>query len=147
MEHTFGQQLRVKAIEKPFSGDPLENLDWICKSLGFMEQIDKNKVAVAIFRELLRAGAEGRPLTSAQLVTSVKMSRGSVVNHLNKLQRSGLIVKKGRYYAARSKSLYRIIEEIEADSKRIFENMKKTATGIDAELGINAAKKATNKFI
>lgn len=130
-------EVTAKKIEKPFSSNPQDGFDWICKSLGFMEPIDKGKVAVTIFRELVRATQEGRPLSSAQIVSLVKMSRGSVLHHLNRLQRSGLIVKRGRYYAARSKSMLRTIEEIEQDASGVFSKLKKTAAEIDKELGIS----------
>lgn len=126
----------VKKIEPPFSKNPKDELDWICESLGFMQPIDKDKTAAAIFRELLRATEEGRPLSSSQLVLLVKMSRGSVVNHLNNLQRSGLIIRKGRYYVARSRSMQRIIEYLQEDVNGVFSKMKKTAIEIDKELGI-----------
>ena len=75
-------------------------------------------------------------LSSTAIAERVGMSRGSVINHLNNLMRSGLIIRQGRYYSARSRSVYRTIEEIEEDIERIFLRMKRTAQEIDEELGI-----------
>ena len=63
------------------------------------------------------------------------MSRGSIINHLNNLQRSGLVVRQGRFYLPRSSSMLGTIEEIEEDIERIFAKMKKTAQELDRELG------------
>lgn len=130
----------VKRIEKPFSNRPMDDLDWICASLGFLEPIDRKATASAVFKEILRATEEGRRVSSSDLARRVGMSRGSVTNHLGNLLRSGLIVRNGRFYAARSRSMQRTLEEIEGDVKRVFEKMRSAAQGIDREFGIPAQK-------
>ncbi len=126
----------IRRIERPFSGSLEKEFEWLCKSLGFFEPIDRDKTASEIFLEVVKATEENRPLTSSQLAECVEMSRGSVVNHLNNLQRSGLVVRHGRSYLARSRSMVRTIEEIEEDIDRIFAKMKKTAKEIDEEFGL-----------
>jgi len=126
----------IRRIERPFSGSLEKEFEWLCKSLGFFEPIDREKTASEIFLEVVKATEENRPLTSSQLASRVEMSRGSVVNHLNNLQRSGLVVRQGRNYLARSRSMVRTIEEIEEDIDRIFAKMKKTAREIDEEFGL-----------
>jgi predicted transcriptional regulator len=126
----------IRKIERPFSGSLEKEFEWLCRSLGFFEPIDRDKTASEIFLEVVKATEENRPLTSSQLAKRVGMSRGSVVNHLNNLQRSGLVVRQGRHYLARSRSMVRTIEEIEEDIDRIFQKMKKTAREIDEEFGL-----------
>ena len=126
----------IRRIEKPFSGSLEKEFEWLCRSLGFFEAIDREKTASEIFLEVVKATESGRPLTSSQIADRVKMSRGSVVNHLNNLQRSGLVVRQGRNYLARSRSVFRTIEEIEEDIDRVFQKMKKTAREIDEEFGL-----------
>ena len=118
------------------SSDAFDELDWICQSLGFFEPIDRDKTASSVFKEIIKATDKGQALTSSAIAGQVKMSRGAVINHLNNLMRSGLIVRHGRYYISRSRSMYRTIEEIEEDIDRIFAKMKRTALEIDKELGI-----------
>ncbi len=126
----------IRRIERPFSGSLEKEFEWICRSLGFFEPIDRDKTAANIFKEVVLATENKKPLTSSEIADKVKMSRGSVVNHLNNLQRSGLIVRQGRHYLARSRSMFRAIEEIEEDIDRIFQKMKKTAREIDQEFGL-----------
>jgi len=128
----------IKRVERPFSPNFDKEFEWLCRSLGFLEPIDRGKTASSIFREVVVATDHGKPLTSSQIADRVKMSRGSVVNHLNNLQRSGLIVRQGRHYLARSRSMFRTIEEIEEDIDRIFSRMKRIAKDIDEEFGIEA---------
>ncbi len=126
----------VRRVERPFSSDIDRELEWICHSLGFFENIDREKTASAIFREIVKAAEQGRPLTSTELSKRVNMSRGSVINHLNNLLRAGLIVRSGRYYLPRSKSVFRTIREVEEDIDRIFRKMEETAKKIDREFGL-----------
>ncbi len=129
-------RLVIRKIEPPFSNDPQKELEWICQTFGFFEEIDKEKTASAVFREVVSATEKGEGLTSTALANRVSMSRGAVINHLNKLMRSGLIVREGRYYVSRSKSMARTIEEIEEDIDRIFEKMKQRARLLDQQLNV-----------
>lgn len=128
----------IKRVERPFSGSFEKEFEWLCRSLGFLEPIDKGKIASGIFRAVVVATEKGDPLTSNQIAEKVDMSRGSVVNHLNNLQRSGLVVRNGRQYLARSRSMFHTIEEIEEDIDRIFSRMKRIAKDIDEEFGIES---------
>jgi predicted transcriptional regulator len=126
----------IKKIDKSFSDAFDENLEWLCKTLGFFEDIDRDKTAFSILRELTKAMEKNQLLTSTELAHRVKMSRGSIINHLNNLQRSGLVIRQGRFYKTRSKSIFHTIEEIEADIERIFKDMKKIAKLLDKKMGI-----------
>jgi len=126
----------IKKVERPYSPDIEDSLEWLCSSLGFFEPIDREKTAASILKEILKASEEGTALTSTAIAQRVGMSRGSVINHLNNLMRAGLVTRHGRYYATRSKSVFRTVEEIEEDIDRIFSRMKKTAREIDHEIGI-----------
>jgi len=123
----------IRRIEPPFSSTVSDDMDWICQSLGFFEEIDKDKTAAAIFRAIMLATESGEGLSSTAIADRVNMSRGAVINHLNNLLRAGLIEKQGRFYVTRSKSMYRVIEELEEDIDRIFDRMKQRASKIDAK--------------
>ena len=129
-------RITIKKVEPPFSTDFEEEFNYICKSLGFFEEIDKDKTASAIFREIVKDYEKGRMLTSTELAKRVKMSRGAVINHLNNLITAGLVIRHGRYYIPRSKSMVRTIREVEEDIVRIVRSMEETARRIDSEFGI-----------
>ncbi|MFH1391510.1 MAG: helix-turn-helix domain-containing protein, partial [Candidatus Diapherotrites archaeon] len=125
----------VKRVERPFSHDPLDEFEWLCQTLGFLEPIDKDKTAASIFKVMLAASDKGQALSSTAIADQIGMSRTAVINHLNSLMRSGIVVRAGKYYVLRSRSMLRTIEEIQEDVERIFAKMKKTALEIDQELG------------
>lgn len=131
--HRF--KIVVRKVERPYNSDFEHQLAWICSSLGFFEPIDKEKNAAAVFKEIVLATEKGEALCSTAIAERVGMSRGAVLNHLNNLQRSGLIEKNGKYYSARSTSMKRTIEEIEEDVTRIFFQLKKTAEEVDKQIG------------
>lgn len=126
----------VKKVEKPFSSRLEDELDWICESLGFFEPIDKEKTASAVFKEIIKNAEKGKLLTSTELAEKIGMSRGSVINHLNRLIRSGLVEKQGHYYLPRSKSITRTLEEVEDEIDSIFRRMEQSAKQIDKKFGI-----------
>jgi len=126
----------IRKVERPFKDDFENQLAWICSSLGFFEPIDKDKNAAAVFKEIVLSTEKGEALTSTAIAERIGMSRGSVINHLNNLLRSGLIEKTGKFYCARSKSMQRTIEDIEEDVNRIFLQLKKSAEDIDRQFGI-----------
>mgnify|MGYP001571758653 CR=1 FL=1 len=64
----------VKRLEKPFSNRPMDDLDWICGSLGFLEPIDRKRTASAVFKEILKATEEGKRVSSTDLALRVGMS-------------------------------------------------------------------------
>jgi predicted transcriptional regulator len=129
-------RITIRKIEPPFSTSPDEEFAFLCRSLGFFEEIDKEKTASAIFRLIVKNYDKGKRLTSTDLSALVKMSRGSVINHLNNLITAGLVLKDGRYYVPRSRSVYRTITEIEEDIDRVFRRMQETAKRIDREFGL-----------
>jgi predicted transcriptional regulator len=131
----------VRKVERPFNKDFEHQLTWICSSLGFFEPIDKEKNAAAVFKEIVLATEKGEALCSTAIAERVGMSRGAVLNHLNNLQRSGLIEKNGKYYSARSRSMKRTIEEIEEDVNRVFSQLKKTAEELDKQIGFDDEEK------
>ncbi len=131
VRRTASFRIQIRKIEKPFSDDAREEFNWLCESLGFFEPIDKSKTASTVFKEILAATDKGLALSSTALAERVGMSRGSVINHLNNLLQAGLITKRGRFYFARSRSVFRTLKEIEEDILRVFREMEAAAQEID----------------
>lgn len=125
--------LVVKKISLPEGDSFDEKIAWLCSSLGFFNEKDKNKVACQIFKEVFLASTVGQVLTSTVIAERVGMSRGTTISHLNKLHNSGLIDKGGKYYFTRHKTMEGIIEELEDDLIHIFSRMKKIGKEIDKE--------------
>jgi predicted transcriptional regulator len=129
----------IRKVERPFSGVISDDLDWICESLGFFGPGPRENAAT-VFKVIVRATENGQGLTSTEIANRLEMSRGSAINHLNNLMKSGLISKHGRHYLARSRSVYRTIEEIEDEVDLLFNRIKKAARQIDSEMGFDTLR-------
>ncbi|MDO8626950.1 MAG: winged helix-turn-helix domain-containing protein [Candidatus Diapherotrites archaeon] len=136
MNHTdrVNFQLVLRRVTKQITYNAQDEFSWFCKSLGVFEPIDKRKIASQLFAELLQATEIGEKLSSTELAKRLKISRGSVINHLNSLILSGLVEKHGRHYFARAQSLEQIVSELREDSERIFDKLKQSARSLDEQL-------------
>lgn len=126
----------VRKVEPPFESDAERELDWICETLGLSPSFDSDSYPAQIFKAIVRSTESGKGVSSTQLSDEMQLSRGAVIHHLNNLQRAGLVVKDGRLYFSRSRSMVRTVQEIEGDIRRIFDKMEKIASAIDREMGI-----------
>jgi predicted transcriptional regulator len=139
-------RIEIRKIEPPFARDRDRELEWIVQTLGFSIPTNPNaqnpnlpqtnNMAVQLFKEIVAATEQGQGISSTELAEKVKMSRGAVINQLNNLQQSGLVVKQGRVYLSRSRSMVRTIQEVEEDIRRIFNRMEEIAKELDKEFGI-----------
>lgn len=132
----FHQRITVIRVEKPSKkSDINEKLQWLCTSLGLFSERDKDSSCFRIFIELLKSGRTKVPLTSDEIAFRLHLSRGTVIHHINKLLRAGIVVHTKNIYYLRVSSLSSLIDEIEGDIERVCEDMKEIAENIDAELG------------
>lgn len=135
--HDF--ELLIRKLEMPFSSKLDEELDWIAESFGFFKPVDRQKTAALVFRTLVKASElSGKALSSTAISRKLGMSRGAVLNHLRNLMDSGLIVRKGTLYTTCRKSLLGTVSEVEEETERIFERLRKVAKKIDEEFETEA---------
>jgi predicted transcriptional regulator len=127
-------RIRIIRQKKPAGKDMDQELEWLCSSLGFCEEIDKDRTAAAIFKRLLENTRAGEPLRSDDIAEDVGKSRGAVVNHLNKLINAGLVVRHGTTYELREQTLRNTMMEMRRDMMRMMEDMEAIADEIDREL-------------
>ncbi|MEK6970345.1 MAG: winged helix-turn-helix domain-containing protein [archaeon] len=125
----------IRRIEPPFERTAEREMEWLCQSLG-LTPIDKDKTTMEIFKEVVRSTETGKGISSTELAEKVGLSRGAVIHQLNNLQLAGLVVKQGRAYFSRSRSMVRTIQEVEEDIRRIFDRMEETAREMDRALGV-----------
>lgn len=130
------QQIIIKKIRSPAPGKLDDDIDYLCKSLGYFSQRDKNDSAGKIFRLLVRETcAPECCLTSDEIAEKLNLTRGAIVHHLNSFIDAGIVIKEHKRYRLRSASLQKSIEEIREDIDRLLEQMIKIAIEIDKKLG------------
>ncbi|MBI4441050.1 ArsR family transcriptional regulator [Candidatus Woesearchaeota archaeon] len=111
-------------------------LQWLGCSLGLLGERDKDRSCFRIFIELLKAAQHKMALTSDELAVRTKLSRGTVVHHLNKLIDAGMVNTVHNTYSLRAETLTQLIEELRRDAGKIADTLAKGAAELDASLGL-----------
>ncbi len=125
------QRIHLHKIRKPLRKNLNEDLQWIGRSLGLFNPRDKDRSLFRIFIELLQASKHKQELSSEQIKHLLNISRGTVVHHLNKLIEAGIVVENHNRYKLRVDSLELLIDELERDIKRNFEDLREVARDVD----------------
>jgi predicted transcriptional regulator len=130
------QQILIKKVRSPAPGNLNDDIDFLCRSLGYFSKRDKEDTAGKIFRLLVKEACDPENcLTSDEIAEKLNLTRGAIVHHLNNFISSGIVTKEYNRYRLRSVSLQKSVEEIQNDIDRIMEQMIKIAMDIDHKLG------------
>ncbi len=124
------------SVRKPSTAEYVADLEWFCRTFGFLESRDKQKTAYLIFKALLESAVQNNGLTSDELAEKLNLTRGTMIHHLNKMMKSGLVIFNGGKFKLREKSLKSTVEEIHKDINRLFENIFDVSENVDRTLGL-----------
>lgn len=131
------RQFIVKKLREPTDKQLDKDIEWICTSLGFITSRDQDKTAYRILKALIIAAKEGKGLTSEELTEHVEPTIGSVIYHLKKLMKAGLVVKLKSHYELRMNNFQKTIEEVEKEIVNTLEDIKKIARDVDLDVGLS----------
>ncbi len=130
------KEFMVRKLKEP-ADDRIDcDIAWICSSLGFLTSRDRDQTAFKILKALIEAAREGKGLSSEELSQLVRPTIGSVIYHLKRLMKSGLVVKLNSSYELRMGSLLTTVEEVEKDVTATFSRIKMVADDIDKKMGL-----------
>ncbi|HJX05911.1 MAG TPA: ArsR family transcriptional regulator [Candidatus Nanoarchaeia archaeon] len=121
---------------RPEREDINKELQWLGGTLGLFNLRDKDKSCFRVFIALVQALKEGKKLTSDELAARTRLSRGTVVHHLNKLMSSGIVVQERNRYSLRMDSLEEMAEHIKMDVDEAWDKLLEVARDIDEKLGL-----------
>ena len=130
------RQYVVRKLKEPTEKSVDRDIEWVCDSLGFINPRDQDKTAFKILKALVKASKKGTGMTSEELTAIVKPTIGSVIYHLKKLIKSGLVVKLESKYELRMNSLLMTIEEINKDINSTLDYIKHISKEIDDKIGL-----------
>ena len=130
------KQFIIRKLREPVKKNVDEDIEWVCNSLGFIGLRDQGKTAFGILKALIESAKEGKGLTSEELTKKVQPTIGSVIYHLNKLMKAGLVIKIDSRYELKMRSITSTIEEIENDIRFTLANIKKVALDVDNKIGL-----------
>lgn len=121
---------------KPEKTDVNKELQWFGGTLGLFNLRDKDKSCFRIFITLLKSLKANQKLSSDEIAMRTKLSRGTVVHHLNKLMSSGIVVKEHNKYILRMDNLEEMVDFIKRDVDQAWKKLREVAKDIDEKLGL-----------
>ncbi len=99
--------------------------------MGFVGKRDKNETAFQILSQLVKSAKEESGLTAEQLTQLVTPTIGSVIYHLKRLIKAGLVIKNGSRYELRMRTFQGTIQEIRKEVDLLLDDVTEVARGID----------------
>jgi len=129
-QRRFYRQIVIRYVAVPAQEDDADSeLNYIYQCLGLGDERDE--VGRVVFRALVKASMRGEGISSRDLMHLSETSQAAVIYHLNLFQRSGLVIKDGRNYFLRGRTLEDSLGELENDMHRRFESLKVIARKIE----------------
>ena len=112
-----------------------EELQWLGSSLGLFNLRDKDSSCFRIFITLVKVARKNESLTSDEIAERLKLTRGTVVHHLNKLMDACIVIKDKNGYLLRETNLHKLVDDLEQDLERMLSELKNVAKEIDESMG------------
>ncbi|MCX6708853.1 MAG: winged helix-turn-helix transcriptional regulator [Candidatus Woesearchaeota archaeon] len=130
----FVRRITIVNVRRPRQVSVNEELQWFGTSLGLFGERDRDKSCFRIFIELIKAIKATGGLTSDQLADRLGLTRATVVHHLNTLMEKGIITHEGNKYIMRGDRLTLLVDDLQRDTDRAIQEMKKAAEELDRML-------------
>lgn len=129
-------KITVIVSSKPAQADVNHELQWLAGSLGLFGLRDKEKSCFRIFIVLVNALQKEERLSSDELAERTKLTRGTVVHHLNHLMDSGIVRMEKNKYFLRMDSLEQMVDYLKHDADLAWARIKDVAKNVDQKLGL-----------
>lgn len=139
---------RVFRVDRTlFESHEEEQARWLCHALGLAgssaREVEESMVSV-ILCEILAASKERRGLTNDDLSKRVSsrrtkktgaeiktLSRGTIAYHAARLEKTGIVVRRGRHWELREYTLEHTLQRMKEDLNRFIEDLLHVAREID----------------
>ncbi|HLD33896.1 MAG TPA: helix-turn-helix domain-containing protein [Candidatus Nanoarchaeia archaeon] len=129
------RQITIVELPLPKGHDVNFELQWLGNSLGLFGDRDKDRSCFRVFITLVKDGRR-QPLSSDQIADQLDLSRGTVIHHINNLMQAGIVTHERGGYALRVERLQVLIGELQRDTEKMFENLKRISKDIDQWMGL-----------
>lgn len=128
------REVRIRHIIKKRHDSVEDTINLLCESLGVIGPRDVDNTSIKIFKELLKALRGEKVMTSDELAEKVGLTRGAIVHHLNRMVKTGVVIRSSRGYEIRSYDLESLIDEVRTDVNRFLEDIRNVAKELDKAL-------------
>ena len=128
------REVTIKERRMPEREEMEDLMEWVCECLGLVKGRDTDKTSAKLLTCFLRHSLKNEPTTPEIMAAELNLSRSTVLHHLKKYMKSGLIIRTSKGYELRERTLEDTIREIEKDVEREFERIRRIARKIDEAL-------------
>ena len=128
------RRITILSIRRPKQLGLNEELQWLGSSLGLFGERDKDKSCFRMFLELLKAAKMQQGLSSDELAMRLRLTRPTIIHHLDTLQERGLVVHERKKYLLRDESLEQLLRTLRQDMEQTIKQLEQTAKEIDEVL-------------
>lgn len=132
----YSRKITIIQSKKPIEDNVNQELQWFGTSLGLFGTRDKDKSCYRMFVVMLRGLHYDQGYTSDEIADRVGLSRGTVVHHLHKLMKSGIVISSAGRYHIKVESLTELVDEVERDILRTLKQLRKIAEVLDDKLDL-----------
>lgn len=130
------QQIILNRVEQPTSKEIIDDLSWVCQSMGFSKGRDTEGTAARIFEHVLLGMAHKEPITSDVLAMQLEVNRAVINYHLRQFISNGICSRQRNRLNLRRTSLKQTILEVKHDANRVFNDLLMVAEEVDKALGL-----------
>ncbi len=124
-------EITIKSSKKPDREDLESMMEWVCYSLGLVKGRDTERTSAKIMSCFLKHAYSGEVISPEKIAHTLSIARSTVIHHLKKYEKAGMLIRHGRGYELRERTLFETIEEIEKDVEREFSRIKELSRKID----------------
>ncbi len=108
-------------------GDEFERL---CRSLRILNTRDMDGTVTVVFRSILISSRE-RPIGSSELAKTTRLNRVTVIHHLQRLERMGVLEHERHKYRLRVSGLSEMVERMQEEMLESLSEAKGMAAELD----------------
>lgn len=114
-----------------------DQLKWFGASLGLFNLRDKDGSCFRIFIVLLKdLKSLNKGLSSDEIAIKTRLTRGTVVHHLNKLMDAGFVVAVDNRYFLKANSMEELVDDVEANILKSLKSLREVGKDLDKNLGL-----------
>ena len=127
-------EVTIRRLKKPKTMDLEGSLEWFCECLGLSKGRDIEKTSIKLLTCFLRHSRKENDISPEIIAKDMGMARSTIVHHLQRYEKAGLVVKTRKGYELRERTLEEVVREIERDVEKELERIREVARKIDEML-------------
>ena len=127
----------LKKVQRPRTDDVMEELSWLCDSLGLSSGRDTSDMAKQIVADILEQAA---PPSSQEVADRLQVSQAVVNHHVRSLIQAGLLTRRHCRIHIQGGSLGEAVIEMRHRAMRILDDLQEKAVEIDDQLAEPSSK-------